>query len=542
MVVFCFLRQCQKGSAQMSLKILIIDDDPSDRAIFKGHLKSGSEDVEIIEATTAKEGLELIATHENINCVFLDYRLPDMDGIDVLKETYDSQADLGKFPTVLLTGQGSESVAVAAIRSGAQDYLIKNHVSQDTLFIAMAKAREIFELKKSRNAAIAMLEHSQKMDAVGKLTGGIAHDFNNLLTIIFGNTRLLEDMLKQDNIDTQACISRVETLQKTSKRGADLVKRLMVFSRQRSLDPVTVNVNELLEELQDLLRRSLGEEIEIKTNFSADVYNIDVDPSQLEHAVINMGVNARDEMPDGGDFTLSTKNFTFDADQAGFLSVDPGDYVCLTVSDMGGGISAEIVEKIFDPFFTTKDVGKGTGLGLSMVYGFVKDSGGAIQVESQKGIGTDFHLYFPRSLSEQERPLEESKNKTARVRGTGTILLVEDEPEIREMSVALLRAQGFEVIEAQNGIKALEKLKETNKKIDLIFTDIVMPGGMNGIQMAARAQTIQPEAKLLFTSGYTGEATEQVDLKLVKDYPLLNKPYDPEALLTAISDIFENKK
>ena len=522
----------------MDLSILLIDDDDADRSLFKKYLIKPGQNLTIVEASTFKDGLEIIRNGRHFDCVFLDYMLPDMDGISLLKKVYNKEADIGPFPVVMLKGQSRESVAIDAIRYGAQDYLIKDNISTDTLYIALAKAQQVFELKRSRNEARALLEHSQKMDAVGKLTGGIAHDFNNLLTITFGNTRLLMDMLQKETPDMAACVEKVRIIQKAMQRGSDLVKHLMVFSRQRTLEPVTVDLNQLMADSSVLLQRTLGASVEIKTIWGADIHAVDLDPGQLENVIINMGVNARDAMLDGGTLIFETENTMLDEMVAKSLGVEAGAYVKLTVSDTGSGMKEDVVEKIFDPFFTTKDIGKGTGLGLSTVYGFVKESGGAIEVESEKGKGTTFSLYFPQST--EETPSQETEKKPCEEQNNGgceTILVVEDEEEIRFLTTAMLRNEGYKILEASNGQEAVSVIQQSTESVDLLFTDIAMPGEMNGVQAAARVQALKPNIKLLFTTGYAMGSVP--DIELTEEYPVLNKPYQPEDLMLKIRQVLD---
>jgi len=495
--------------------------------------------VNIKEAQTANEGLAILKGREKIDCVFLDFRLPDRDGISVLKEVYDKETDLGPFPVVMLTGQGSESVIIDAIRYGAQDYLIKDNMSPDTLYIALTKAREVFNLKKKGSEDKALLVHSQKMKAVGQLTGGIAHDFNNLLTIIYGNTRLLEALLEKLKPPARECLNKVEVIQKAAKRGAELVKRLMLFSRQRALEPQTININRQIAEIEQLLRRTLGAFVEIKLDLSETVASINVDPGQLEHAVINMAVNARDAMLDGGVLTIMTKNVTLEEKQAADLGLKAGEYVQLSLSDTGLGMTKEVKRCIFEPFFTTKETGKGTGLGLSMVYDFVKQSGGGISVESERHQGSTFSLFFPSSSRTAVLSSENDKTRNLKIEGGNeTILVVEDEEDIRFLARVILEEQGYRVIEASNGQEALDIALTEKRKIDMLFTDVTMPGELNGLQAAARIQVLRPDIKLVFATGYLAETIP--DMELVRRYPLINKPYQPENLLLTIRNTLDS--
>jgi len=524
----------------MHSTILIIDDSLDDLFLIKRYLHSHSGVLNILEASSGQEALDIIRSNPAIGYIFLDYMLPDMDGVDLLKEIYDSDIDLGPCPIIMMTGQGSEAVVVDAIRYGAQDYLMKNIISEDSLAIAMVKAREVYDLKYHHHESKAFLEHSQKMDAVGKLTGGIAHDFNNLLTIIFGNTDALQSILAKDSFNIAQCLAHVDKIHKVTERGAELVKRLMVFSRQRTLEPITTDVNKLIEELIDLLGRTLGNSIEIKTDLKAIAPNIDIDPGQLEHALINMGINARDVMLDGGVFSIKTTNVCLDDVRAQEFKISPGDYVCVSVGDTGSGISDDVIANIFDPFFTTKAVGKGTGLGLSMVYGFIKDSGGNIEVLSEANQGTCFHLYLPCSEASCVADVQDHvQDDLSDRKGQHTILVVEDEEDIRSLTVTLLIDKGYNILEARTGDEALEIVQNTDQHIDLIFTDIMMPGDLNGVQMAARVEVIRPDIKFLFTTGYAADAA--VDINLIKDYPSLQKPYKLDGLMRKLSDVFENQ-
>ena len=521
------------------MNILVVDDNEGDRYLIKRYINKPGQDINVLEAGTAQEAYAVLDSHKGkIDCVFIDYMLPDADGISVLRRYFDKDKDFCPFPVVMLTGQGSESIAIDAIRYGAQDYLIKDNISTDTLHVAVVKARQVYELKKSRYESIKFMEYSQKMEAIGKLTGGIAHDFNNLLTITFGNIRLVIDMLQEPDCDIENCIDNLRTIQKTTRRGADLVKQLMIFSRQRKLNPVTANLNQLISDTSDLMQRSLGEFIQVKTEFDDDLHMVNVDPGQFEHALINMGVNARDAMMDGGQLTIKTENVVLSVDEARGVNLTAGSYVKLTVSDTGTGISEEVLGRVFDPFFTTKEVGKGTGLGLSMVYGFVKESKGEIVVESSAEHGTKFSLYFP-VLQTEDDIIEFSEDDIAlaftsdnTTGGGESILVVEDEEEIRFLTSALLKQKGYTVFEAANGNEALEFIQNNGHHIDLLFTDIAMPGDMNGVQMAARVQVLKPDIKFLFTSGYASKSLP--DMELIEHYPMIDKPYQPDDLMFKI--------
>ncbi|MDE1152445.1 MAG: ATP-binding protein [Micavibrio sp.] len=381
--------------------VLVIDDDATDRMAIRRALSRPPHEINVFEAATGDEAARMLS-ERGFDCIFLDYRLPDMDGITFLKRFYDIDTDLAPSPVVMLTGQGSEGVMTDALRWGAHDYIIKDNISADSIVIALAKAREIYELRLNRMHAEEKLRHAQKMDAVGQLTSGIAHDFNNLLTVILGNTHLLmRKMQNLSNAEATAMISpKVEAIETAARKGADLVRHLMVFTRQRELKEEIIVLNSCINSTIGLLRRTLGERVEIDAKLAEDTWPVCIDVNLFENALINIAVNARDAMPKGGKIWISTQNVNVDDE---YTRVHPDmsadNYVMVSISDSGTGMPEEVRQRIFEPFYTTKPAGEGTGLGLSMVYGFIKQSGGHVQVESELGQGTTFHIYLPRHTS-----------------------------------------------------------------------------------------------------------------------------------------------
>jgi PAS domain S-box-containing protein len=367
------------------------------------------------------------------------------------------------------------------------------------------------------------LRQSQKMEAIGQLTGGLSHDFNNLLAIIIGNLDLLRDQVGWNPDAAEA----VEEALGASLRGADLNRRLLAFARRQPLQPKNVDLNELVAGLTKLLERTLGEHIEIILSPADGLWPLVVDPAQLESALTNLVVNARDAMPRGGRLTIGTRNVSIDRDYADTHSdVVPGDYVVLEVSDTGTGMPPEVVARVFEPFFTTKDKDKGTGLGLSMVFGFVKQSGGHVQVYSEVGIGTTLRLYLSRAASAgvEAKPAA----AVALPRGHETVLAVEDNPGLRRILIKQLEDLGYRVLEAENAQSAIEILKR-EPRIDLLFTDIVLPGGVNGSELAHMAEAMRSDLKVLFTSGFP-EAAFGPSGALPAGAMLLGKPYRKEEL------------
>ncbi|NMF84990.1 ATP-binding protein [Nodosilinea sp. P-1105] len=362
------------------------------------------------------------------------------------------------------------------------------------------------------------LRQSQRLEAVGQLTGGIAHDFNNLLTVILGNAELLVEQL-----DTTAPLHTLaEMVVNAAQRGAELTQRLLSFARRQALDPKAVDINQLLGRMDALLRRTLGEHIELEWVRGGGLWSALVDPAQLENALLNLCLNARDAMAQGGRLTLETANTRLDQDYADqHAEVQPGQYVMIAVSDTGPGIPPDHLERVFEPFFTTKAKGKGTGLGLSMVYGFIKQSEGHIKIYSELGEGTTVKMYLPRCLNPDQQALSLTGHAT--VGGAEVILLVEDDDLVRRYGQEQLRMLGYRVITARDGAQALDIIHQ-RADIDLLFTDVIMPGGMSGRDLAEAAQLIRPSLKVLYTSGYAENAIVHQG-RLDPGVQLLTKPY-----------------
>jgi PAS domain S-box-containing protein len=364
------------------------------------------------------------------------------------------------------------------------------------------------------------LRQSQRMDAIGQLTGGIAHDFNNLLTIILGNGEMLAEALA----DNEALRSLAELTTEAAESAAELTSRLLAFARQQPLDPKPTDINRLLSNMEKLLRRSIGEHIDMRLVCDSALWDATVDAPQLESAILNLCINGRDVMPDSGILTIETTNMTRGADDDAESAREfaAGDYVMIAVTDNGTGMAPDVVAQVFEPFFTTKDVGKGSGLGLSMVFGFVKQSRGHIKIYSELGHGTTVKLYLPRAKSERcDADLAGPPSTPSG--GTETVLLVEDNDRVRTHVRAQLEGLGYRVVAVRDGPAALDVLRQ-NAEIDLLFTDIVMPRGMNGRQVADAAQALRPLLRVLFTSGYPESAIFHHG-RLDPGIHLLQKPY-----------------
>lgn len=377
------------------------------------------------------------------------------------------------------------------------------------------------------------LRLAQRMEAIGQLTGGIAHDFNNLLTVITGNSELLIDELA----DKPALQSLVRLISSAAERGAGLTRNLLAFARRQPLSPEAVNINMLIRNMEALLRSSLGQKYQLELHLSSDLWPVMIDPVQLESSLLNLTINARDAMPDGGTLIISTERFfLLNPQNLSQHDLEAGEYVKIDVLDTGDGISQDLLDKVFEPFFTTKPAGKGSGLGLSMVFGFIKQSGGHIQVQSEVGQGTRFQLFIPHTEMVSPAPVLNDIETPVLVQNSQqTILVVEDNDLVRQYAVSQLRDAGYQVLAAADGHQALNWLASA-QQIDLLFTDVLMPGGVTGYELAQQAQQLRKNLPVLYTSGYTENAfTEEPGQN--SSVAILNKPYHRAALLNSVTQM-----
>jgi PAS domain S-box-containing protein len=389
--------------------------------------------------------------------------------------------------------------------------------------------RDITAQKKLEN----QLRQIQRMDAVGRLTGGIAHDFNNILAIIIGNA----DLLREQVAEGSEAAEMTDEVLGAAAHGAELVRRLLAFARKQHLDPVVLDLNERLPAITGLLRRTLGESIRLRVHAATDLWATLIDPTQVDDALVNLAINARDAMPDGGSLTIETANVVLDEDYAAqHAEVNPGEYVMVAVSDQGSGMSSDVVARAFEPFFTTKAEGKGTGLGLSQVYGWVKQSGGHIKIYSEIGHGTTIKLYLPRAVTPSDALPAASPDAGIAPRGSETIFVVEDNPNVRSTVLRQLRDLGYATIDARDGESALAMARQ-GAEFDLLLTDVVMPGGMTGYDVAEQLGALRPDLKVLFTSGYTELAAGNATAARIG--PLLSKPYRKQDLGRAVRAILD---
>jgi len=416
-------------------------------------------------------------------------------------------------------------VVIDAIRNDAGEHVGFAKITRDITERKEAQR----ELDEAREA----LFQSQKMEAVGQLTGGVAHDFNNLLTIIIGG---LDTIARSKPGDTVRIRRAVDMSRHAAERAAGLTSRLLAFSRRQALEPTPTDLNNLVSGMADLLHRTLGENVELETVLSPRIWPVEVDQNQLESALINLAVNARDAMPSGGKLTIETQNAFLDESYvATDAEVIPGQYVALCVSDTGSGMSKATLGRVFEPFFTTKELGHGTGLGLSMVYGFVKQSGGHVTIYSEEGLGTTVKLYLPRHIGEQTLP-EENYETDYPTASSEAVLVVEDNPDVRAFTVASLSELGYRVLQAADAEAAIPILR-SDKQVDLLFTDVILPG-RTGRVLADEAVKLRPALKVLFTTGYSRNAIVHQG-RLDAGVRLLQKPFTFDQLAVRIREVLD---
>jgi two-component system, cell cycle sensor histidine kinase and response regulator CckA len=511
------------------LHILHLEDDPNDAALVQSTLRA--EGIAFVSACVQNRD-DFVAALERggIDLVLSDFSMPGFDGLSALEIVHARWPDL---PVILVSGTLGEELAIDALKGGATDYVLKERLSR----LAPAVRRAMLEVgeRAERRALEARFIESQKMEVLGQLSGGVAHDFNNILGVIMGYSGLIASELPPGS----ALRKYADEIQHASERAAGLTRQLLVFGRRQTVLPAVLGLNEVVQDLETMLRRLIGENIEMTIAVGEEAGRIKADSGYIGQVLMNLVVNARDAMPNGGKLAITTANITLDQQQArAQKGVQPGDYVRLSVSDTGTGMTDGVKAHVFEAFFTTKPKGKGTGLGLATCQTIVQQSGGHIGLSTEVGKGTTFHVYFPRvelPLDVAARPVQGGPAP----RGTETLLLVEDEPSLQHLACGVLEAQGYEVLSASNGQEALHVAREHHgAPIRLVVTDVIMPL-MGGKVMAEWLKTSYPDVKILFTSGYTDEAVSGQGL-LEGDAAFLAKPYTPERLARKVRGMLDS--
>jgi len=630
------------------IRVLLVEDNPGDARLIVEMLREASDEFDLQQVDSLKSALDQLG-RVAVDVVLLDLGLPDSQGLDTFERVRRGGGAVDK-PIIVISGLDDETVALEAVRAGAQDYLLKGqiegralarvirhaierqrsearlsavmraaldaHVMMDaagtitgwnpqaeTVFgwpaaevlgrplaeIVIPPARreahwnglrhflatgagpilnqriELTAIRKDgrefpvelaitpirvgddwsfsafvrditeRKLLQQQLIQSQKMEAVGRLAGGVAHDFNNLLTAIFGYADLLAEELAPGH-PGRADLNEIRT---AATRAAALTRQLLAFSRQQVLQPVVLNLNDMVENIEKMLHRILGEDVELHTALAPNLANTRADPGQIEQVIMNLAVNARDAMPTGGKLTIETANVELDAAYAKqHQPVIPGHFVMLAVSDTGIGMDDATKARIFEPFFTTKEVGKGTGLGLATVYGIVKQSGGYVWLYSEPGKGAAFKIYLPRVDAERDAPAA-APESVGTVAGTETVLVAEDDPLLLPLARDLLKKLGYHVLEARDSAEALAVARGHHGDIHLLVSDVVMPRG-GGFQLAQQLIAERPALRVLYVSGYTDEAIVRHGL-LARGLNYLQKPFTPAVLARKVREVLDAK-
>jgi len=539
--------------------VLIVEDNV-DMSRFVAEVLA--EEYRVVTAGDGQEGLEK-AMALRPDLILSDVMMPRLSGDELLRAVR-AAPELQAVPVVILSAKEDDELRIKLLREGAQDFVTKPIASRELLarvgnLIDMRRARQVLEAelqgrsgtlealarelaahKRQLAATLVALEktesqlrQTQKMEAIGCLAAGVAHDFNNLLTVILGSCAFLDSDLAAE----PAARESVQAIEQAGVRAARLTSQLLAFSRQQVLAPQIVDLNDIILRMHAMLSRLIGADVEFTVKSAPDLGLVKVDPSQLEQVILNLVVNARDAMPGGGILQVSTANVS-GAEEAGAGSSEksaPTEYVELAISDNGVGMDETTRQRLFEPFFTTKDPGKGTGLGLSTVFGIVKQSGGDIEVSSESGRGATFRVRLPRSY--ETAPGEPLRRSQAASGGSETILLAEDDDQVRALVRKVLEKCGYTVLAARSGLEALDLQRSFSGPIQLLLTDVIMPA-LSGAELARRITVARPSIKILFMSGYTGD-TALHNGELVSAFAFLQKPLAPLSLARKVRELLD---
>ncbi|MCH8061557.1 MAG: response regulator [Chloroflexi bacterium] len=515
------------------IRVLLVDDDEDDFIIARDLLSDlDASGFQLDWVSSYDDGLNEIVRGEH-DVYLVDFRLGSSDGLQLIRDALEKGS---KKPLILLTGQGDREVDVEAMRAGASDYLVKGQIDADLLERSIRYSIERKRVESERAALEEQLLQSQKLESVGQLAGGIAHDFNNLMTPIIGYSQMVLMSLSRECREH----GYVEEIQKAAERASRLVQQLLAFSRKEIVQPKVINLNDLIINIDKMLRRLIGEDIELVLLPMPELKLVKIDPSQFEQVLVNLTINARDAMTDGGTLIIETSNVSFDDGYSeGHNEIASGQYVMVAVSDTGVGMSKDVKTHIFEPFFTTKDNATGTGLGLSTCYGIIAQSSGYLWVYSEQGQGTTFKIFLP-SVGGKPEMLYQDIASGRLPRGRETILLVEDEEPVRELTARVLRQQGYNVLEAPNGVEGLQIARECIRgRIHLLLTDVIMPL-IGGKELSEKFQILHPESQLIFTSGYTDEAIVRHGV-LEPGIHFIQKPYSLTMLTRKVREVLDGR-
>jgi len=507
------------------LRVLLISNDGSDAV--SAELARGGYEAYFEPIATSGELIEALSS--NWDLAISDLVAGEFGAIAALNIIQEKGVDL---PLIAVTGKVKDSDVLSVLKAGAADHLTRGNLMR--LNAAVERELRAARLRRERNRLEEQFRQAQKMEAVGRLAGGVAHDFNNLLTVITGYS----DLLLGSRELSESQRTALQEIRRSAERGGALTNQLLAFSRRQPLQSRTVHVNELVLQLEQLLRRLIGEDIELVTVPAANPDMVSADPGRMEQVIMNLAVNARDAMPDGGQLTLETGTTRLDEAVPAQFGIRPGTFVTISVTDTGTGMDLETQSHLFEPFFTTKNAARGTGLGLATAYGIIRQSGGAIGFSSQLGKGTTATIYLPLA-EEQMEPATAGKAAEGNLSGAETILLVEDETRVRKLIADVLSARGYRVLEATRGVEALRLGRLHKSKIDLVVTDVVMPG-MSGPDLVKQLTVSQPKMRILYISGYTEEAMVHHGIE-ASGVAFLQKPFMPDALARKVREVLDSR-
>ena len=507
------------------LKLLIVEDSQDDCLLVVYALREAGLRCDYTRIQSPGRFREALQ-NQDWDVIISDYNLPDFSAPEALAILNEAGLDI---PFIVISGTVGEETVIKLMKSGARDCVMKDHLAR----LPSAIERELREAQARRQLRRVedQFRQAQKMEAIGRLASGVAHDFNNLLTIITGFAQLAL-------LEPNPAQSGLEQILRAAERAAALTRQLLVFSRQQSLDVRVFDLNVLIHDLEKMIRRVIGEDVEIRTIFHDSEALVKVDPNQIEQVILNLVVNSRDAMPRGGILTIETQYCDVDAQSAGLFGCLPGLYLQMSVSDTGMGMDKATMAKVFDPFFTTKSEGHGTGLGLSTVYGIVSQSGGAIRAYSEPGVGTTMRILLPAVT--EKAPVGGEVVEVATYRGSETVLLVEDDETVLALCSTVLQTHGYTVLEAESATAAIDISRSHRGNIHLLLSDVVMPGS-NGPALAVEIRDARPDIRTLFMSGYTEETMNQHGFQS-RSAGFIQKPFSASALAKKVRQILDAGK